>query len=188
MGEPAESVSYEAYLAMLEASEVKLEFVDGVVYAMSGGTVEHARLSMRVGRALGRALEGRPCEVYSSDLKVRVDETNRTTFADATVICGPAEVSAIDRHAITNPTILVEVLSPSTEASDRGDKWRSYQRLSSLREYVLVSQGEPYVEVFEREEGGWRLRTYTAGAEIELPSQALSIPVDAIYHDPTVGA
>ena len=184
MGEAVQKVSYEEYIAMLEASDVKLEFVDGIVYAMSGGTAEHARLSMSIGAELRAALRGSPCAVYSSDLKMRVDATNRTTFADAVVVCGPEKFSEVDRLAITNPTVIVEVLSPSTEASDRGDKWRHYQRLASLQEYVLVSQGEPYIEVYDRGEDGWRLRTYTSGGSIELPSRGVTLSVDAIYEDP----
>jgi Uma2 family endonuclease len=100
------------------------------------------------------------------------------------VICGSEIISSIDPDAVTNPTVIVEVLSPSTEASDRGEKWRHYQRIDSLREYVLVSQGEPYVEVFRRDGDEWVLRTATAGKMLELPSQGVRIAVDDIYADP----
>src|SRR5690606_3098241 len=103
---------------------------------------------------------------------------------DAVVVCGPNRFSELDANAVTNPTVIVEVLSPSTEASDRGEKWRHYQRIPSLREYVLVSQGEPYIEVFRREGDEWVLRSATAGQLLELPSQGVQIPVDAIYVDP----
>jgi len=122
--------------------------------------------------------------VYSSDLKLRIDATKRSTYADVVVVCGPERYSEIDPNAVTNPTIIVEVLSPSTEAADRGDKWHHYQRLASLREYVLASPGQPCVEVFRREGDEWILRTSGAGGVVELPSSGVSISVDAIYADP----
>src|SRR5690606_34141324 len=105
-------------------------------------------------------------------------------YADVVVVCGPEQLAEIDANAIINPTVIVEVLSPSTEASDRGEKWRHYQRIPSLREYVLVSPGEPYIEVFRREGDEWVLRTATAGQMLESPSQGVQVPVDAIYADP----
>ena len=184
MGEPATQTTYAEYLALEAESEVRLEFVDGWVYAMAGGTPEHARLAMSMGAQVSLALSSRGCAVYTSDLKLRIDATNRSTYADVVVVCGPEQVSEIDKHAITNPTIIVEVLSPTTEAADRGEKWRHYRHLASLREYVLVSQGEAYVEVFRREGDEWILRSNVAGGQVELPSQGVSIAVDAIYADP----
>ncbi|MEX1366180.1 MAG: Uma2 family endonuclease [Nannocystaceae bacterium] len=184
MGEPATQATYAEYLALEADSEDRLEFVDGLVHAMAGGTPEHARLAMAIGAQLLVALRTKGCAVYSSDLKLRIDATNRSTYADVVVICGDERSSDIDPNAVTNPTIIVEVLSSSTEAADRGEKWRHYQRLPSLREYVLISQGEPYVEVFRREGEEWILRTSLAGGTLELPSQGISIAVDAIYADP----
>jgi Uma2 family endonuclease len=184
VGDPIERSSYAAYLALEAEAEQRYEFVDGVVYAMAGGTPEHSRLAIGVASELRAALVGLGYAVYGSDLKIRIDATNRTTYADVAIVCGPEVTSAIDPHAITNPTVIIEVLSPSTEASDRGEKWRHYQRLASLREYVLVSQGEPYVEVFRREGEEWVLRTFVAGQSVELPSQGVRVSVDAIYADP----
>ncbi|MBO6940393.1 MAG: Uma2 family endonuclease [Deltaproteobacteria bacterium] len=183
MGEPVERISYAEYLERREASEVRLEWLDGVVYAMSGGTVEHARLSAAAVGELRTALRAHGCAVFSADLAIRVEATDRTTYADAVVVCGPETVSPSDQHAVTNPTIIVEVLSPSTEASDRGEKFRHYQRLESLREYVLISQGDPTIEVFERQGNAWLLRTYGAGDSFVLSSQDVEISVDAIYAD-----
>jgi len=181
MAEAALRATYAEYLELEARSEQRYEFVDGAVYAMAGGTPEHARLMAAVTIALGNALADKRCEVYSSELKIRIEATNRTTYADVVVVCGPASYSSIDRNAITNPTVIVEVLSPSTEASDRGEKWRHYQHIASLREYVLVSQDSPYVEVFRRNGDEWVLRTVTAGQILELASQGAQIPVDAIY-------
>jgi Uma2 family endonuclease len=180
----AQQLTYAEYLELEASSEQRYEFVDGVVYAMAGGIPEHARLAMSLGAALLGALRSKGCAVYSSDLKLRIEATNRSTYADVVVICGPELTSSIDPNAVTNPTVIVEVLSPSTEASDRGEKWRHYQRLPSLREYVLVSPGEPYVEVFRRDGDEWVLRTATAGQMLELPSQGVRIAVDDIYADP----
>jgi Uma2 family endonuclease len=184
MAEAALRTTYAEYLELEASSGQRYEFVDGAVYAMAGGTSEHARLAAAVMAELRTALAAKSCAVFSSDLKIRIDATNRSTYADAVVICGPEIHSNIDPNAITNPTVIVEVLSPSTEASDRGEKWRHYQRLASLREYVLVSQDSAYVEVFRRDGDEWVLRTATAGQMVELPSQGVRISVDAIYADP----
>jgi Uma2 family endonuclease len=181
----AQRSTYAEYLALEASSEQRFEFVDGAVYAMAGGTPEHSRLALAVGAELRSALAPKGCAVYTSDLKIRVEATNRSTYADIVVICGPRRTSSIDPNAIVNPTVIVEVLSPSTEASDRGEKWRHYQRIDSLREYVLVSQDEPYIEVFRRDGDEWVLRTATTGQMLELPSQGVRIPVDAIYADPS---
>ena len=166
---------------MLEASEDKLEFVDGMIYAMSGGTPEHARITMAFGAELRAALRG-SCRVYGSDLKIRIDATNRATFADVTAVCGPLQTSPSDRLACTNPTLIVEVLSPSTEASDRGEKWHAYRRLPSLQLYVLAAQDQPRIEVFARQGTGWSLHVYGPGEHLELTiGPGITLSVDAIY-------
>jgi Uma2 family endonuclease len=184
MAEAALRTTYAEYLEIEASSEERYEFVDGAVYAMAGGSAEHSRLAMSFGAELRAALADKGCAVYGSDLKIRIDATNRSTYADVLIVCGPEVPSEIDRNAIVNPTVIVEVLSPSTEASDRGEKWRHYQHLKSLREYVLVSQDEPRIEVFRRNGDEWVLRTSTAGQMLELPSQGVQIPIDAIYADP----
>jgi Uma2 family endonuclease len=122
--------------------------------------------------------------VLSSDQRIAAEPGQRYVYADAVVVCGAMRSEPDASDVLVNPAVIVEVLSPSTEASDRGEKWRHYQRIDSLREYVLVSQGEPYVEVFRRVGDEWVLRTATAGQMLELPSQNVQIPVDAIYADP----
>ena len=184
MAEAALHTTYAEYLELEAGSEQRYEFVDGTVYAMAGGTAEHSRLALALGGELRSALAAKGCAVFNSDLKIRIEATNRSTYADAVVVCGPDRFSDIDANAVINPTVIIEVLSPTTEASDRGEKWRHYQRIPSLREYVLVSQGAPYIEVFRREGDEWVLRTATAGQMLELPSQGVQIPVDAIYADP----
>jgi len=147
-------ISYAEYLAAESASVTKHEYLRGEVYAMAGGTPTHAGLAMAVGVALSNALAGRSCRVFSSDLRVRVDETDLSTYPDVTVVCGRFESAEIDVDAATNPIVIVEVLSDSTEAYDRGEKFAHYRRLSSLREYLLVSQREPRLEVYSKNDAG----------------------------------
>ena len=184
MAEPAKQQTYAEYLALEAQSEEKHEWCDGLIYAMAGGTLEHSRLSSAVGRELGIALRGRPCTVFDSDLRLRAEATGRATYADVVVVCGERRTHPEDEHALTNPTLIVEVLSKSTEASDRGEKFSHYRRMPSLQEYVLVAQDEVRIEVYRREGDTWVLREYVAGATVELASIDITLPVDAVYHDP----
>jgi len=177
-------VTYEEYLAFERASETKHEYVNGEAFAMAGGSREHARLAGALIAALGRGLEGKPCATFTSDVRVRIEATGRSTYPDVTVVCGKVEASAIDEDAITNPTVLVEVLSPSTEKDDRTDKWAHYRRPPSLREFVLVPSEDPRVEVYCREERGWHYLELTTGT-LELVSIGVGIDLDALYRDPT---
>jgi Uma2 family endonuclease len=186
-GEPVTLTSYADYLALERTAATKHEYVGGRVLAMAGGSPEHARLAGRLARLLGNAIEGRPCAVFSSDLRVRIAETNRATYPDLTVICGRRETAVDDDDAIVNPTIVVEVLSDSTEADDRGEKFAHYRRLASLQEYVLVAQKAQRIEVYRREGDRWMLTEHGPGTIVELPSIGARIPVDEIYRDPLAG-
>ncbi|MAQ17668.1 MAG: hypothetical protein CMN30_23095 [Sandaracinus sp.] len=184
MGEPAERISYGEYLAFERDAETKHEFIDGMVVAMAGGTPEHSRLAMNMGVALMNALRGRRCSAFSSDLRVHIPATGRSTYPDVTVVCDERVTAEVDPDAIVNPTVLVEVLSPTTEASDRGEKFSHYRRLDSLQEYVLVRQDEPRIEVYRREGDIWALRDYGEGQLVELASIDARLDVSAIYADP----
>jgi Uma2 family endonuclease len=177
-------MTYEEYLALERAAETKHEYVNGDVYAMAGGTPEHARLRGRVIHLLTVALGQRPCAPFSSDLRVRVVETRRSTYPDVSVVCGRLETAPDDPEAATNPRVIVEVLSANTEADDRGDKWAHYQRIASLQEYVLVSQDTCRVEVFRREGLRWSYENIDPGAELRLASIEVSIAVSDIYANP----
>lgn len=183
-------VSYEEYLALEAKTETKHEYVAGVVYAMAGGTPEHARLQGRVIRAIGAAIAKRPCEVFPSDLRVRIDATDRSTYPDVTVVCGPMQTSPVDKNAITNPMVIVEVTSEATEAEDRGDKFGNYRRLASLKEYVLVSSRTPHVEVWRKNERGrWELASEAeAGGTAHLESIDARLDIDALYANPLPSA
>lgn len=167
MGEAARKlVTFAEYIAFEEKAETKHEYRNGEIVelggetresAMAGGTLEHARLQLRVAHALCAQLEGRPCEAFSSDARVRVLATGLATYPDLSVVCGNVERDPEHGETLTNPVLLVEVLSPSTEAYDRGDKFHEYKKIPSLREYVLVSSEERRIEVFRRQgDGSWR--------------------------------
>lgn len=126
---PVLRMSYADYLALEASSERKHEYLRGEAWAMAGGTIEHSRLQANIGRELGVALAGKPCVVLTSDAKVRIDETDRSTYPDASVVCGPRLTSPIDRNAIINPVVIVEVLSESTERDDRGEKFDGSARV-----------------------------------------------------------
>lgn len=181
-------MTYAEYLAAEAASPVRHEYLNGEVRARSGRTPEHGALAAAVIGELGAALRGRPCRVYTSDVRVRVVGTGLSTYPDATVVCGQLETAPDDPGAITNPVVIVEVLSDTTEAHDRGAKAAHYRRIPSLREYVLVSQAEPLIEAYRRADGGrWELLEARAGETIELVSLDARLDVTAVYANPLGG-
>ncbi len=178
------TTSFEDYLVGEASSDDKHEWCDGVVYAMSRGTPEHARLTMRIARALGAAL-GKECEVYSPDLMLYVEAANLSTYADVTLVCGAVETKTVRKNgkslgeAVTNPTILVEVLSDATERYDRDGKFQAYKRLASLQEYVLVSQEKPCIEVYKRGDSGWHCVTGGRGDSVSI--HGANVAVNDVY-------
>jgi Uma2 family endonuclease len=182
---PVARMTYAEYVASEAASPAKREFIRGQVYAMAGGTPEHGALAAAIIGELREALRGKPCRVYSSDLRVRIPDTDMATYPDASIICGHLETASDDPNAAINPKLLVEVLSESTEAYDRGSKAAHYRRIPSLQEYVLVAQDEPRIEVYRRnDEGGWVLYEARPGERLELRSIGVSLDVSAVYENP----
>ncbi len=183
---PTPYMSYADFVVFEEKSETKHEWLDGVVYDMSGGTIDHARLKTRVSLYLGIQLMKKRCQVFDADLAVRVVATNLLTYPDVSVVCGSAERDPANRNAVTNPRVIVEVLSDSTEAYDRGVKFAHYRRIPSLREYVLVSQKEPRIEVWRRNASEkWELAEEAlAGQTAQLNSIECALSVDEVYTDP----
>jgi Uma2 family endonuclease len=183
-------MTYAEYLLFEESSAAKHEYLRGEIYAMSGGTPEHAALEAAISAVLRNALEaaGKPCRVYSANLRLRVEATDFACYPDATVVCGKLETSPSDRHAATNPTIVVEVLSDSTESYDRGVKAGHYRRIPSIREYVLVSQHSPLVEVWRKnDQDRWEVASVAGeGESAALASLDIVIDVDAVYRQPPV--
>lgn len=179
-------VSYEDYLAAEVEGGDKHEWLDGVVYAMSRGTPEHARLTANVTSALRAAFRG-DCTVYSSDAMLFVRESGLSTYADASVTCGTVQTHRVVKNgrsigeAITNPVIVVEVLSDRTQDYDRGEKFGHYMRMPSLKAYVLVAQSERRIDVFRRPDHGghWRQEVAAAGQTVELLGRPLAL--DDVY-------
>jgi Uma2 family endonuclease len=175
-------VSAEEYLELERAAEERHELIDGEMFAMSGGTREHSLIAANITGELRAALRPKPCEVLSSDLRIRIEALNRYTYADAIAVCGPPLFLDERRDTLLNPTALFEVLSDSTESYDRGEKFAGYRTLPSLQEYVLVSQKRELVEHFHRQaDGSWLLRVCGAGESVSLPSLACELAVDEIY-------
>jgi Uma2 family endonuclease len=173
--------TYDEYLAYERDSGLKHEFEDGEILAMAGGSRRHNALASRISAAL-EAGRKPGCVAFQSDQRVRVLATGKATYPDASVVCGSIEGDPSDPTGatITNPNLLVEVLSPSTEQDDRGGKWQHYQLIGALREYVLVSQTEPRIEVYRRlEPGGWEYDVFTSG-NVRLATGAV-IDVAALY-------
>lgn len=170
MGVPARlhSYSFRDYLVVEEMSGVKNEYLDGEIYAMAGGSVLHAALSASVLALLHRQLSGR-CQVHTSDLRIRVLATGLATYPDVTVVCGPVETDPENQNTVVNPTLLVEVLSPSTIAYDLGQKFEHYRSVPSLQAVVYVWQDQPRLEVRERAGDGWRT-TVTEGQGVAVIS------------------
>lgn len=179
-------VSFADYMESERDSDVKHEWFDGAVYAMSGGTHEHARLGARMLRLIGNVLDD-DCESYSSDLMLYIAEVRLSTYADGSIVCGPLETITVRKNGksigegVTNPVVIIEVLSDSTERYTREEKFAYYRRLTSLQEYVLVSQDEPVIEVYRRPAEGdvWRPEVARAGGVIMIHGRAIA--VDDVY-------
>ncbi len=171
--------TYDDYLRLLAHSDTKLEYCDGEIFAMAGGTPVHAELAAAMIALLRSALGG--CKVYSSDLKVRIEATGLSTFPDASVVCGELQTSAIDSNAATNPAIVVEVTSRLTEDYDRGDKLSHYKQLRSLQAAFLVSHRRQQVTVVTRTPDGFDVQEVRAGERLHLASPMLDLAVDDVY-------
>lgn len=173
--------SYDEYLAYERDSAMKHEYDDGEILAMAGGSRKHNALASRISAALENARKPE-CVAFQSDQRIRVLATGKATYPDASMVCGPIEGDPADptNATITNPTLVIEVLSPSTEEDDRGNKWQHYQLIASLQEYVLVSQSHPRVERYRRlASGGWEYWDATEG-RVQLLSGA-TLDLDRLY-------
>ena len=174
------------YLTEEELSPVKHEYIDGQVYAMAGASDAHVTISLNLASALRNYLRGSGCRVYMSDMKAHIETTNIFFYPDVMVTCD-ARDKALPNHK-KYPCLIVEVLSESTEAFDRGDKFAYYQSLATLQEYVLINQKRQRLECFCRNaEGLWVLHTYTQGSEVYLASIDFRTSIDSLYEDVAFG-
>lgn len=172
----------EEYLALERKSEFKSEYVNGRIYAMTGASREHNLIAGNVFARLHARLRGRRCEVYMSDMRVKVSQTGAYHYPDVVAVCGEPRFE--DKHVDTllNPTVIVEVLSPSTEAYDRGEKFAHYRRLETIAEYVLVAQDKVRVEHYRRDGEHWVLSEVSnAEGVLVLPSLECELPLREIY-------
>lgn len=181
---PQPRLTPEQYLELERSSECRHEYYNGRVYAMAGGTYHHAMIIGNLGDALRRVLRKRQCSVLSSDMRTRVSPDGLYTYPDVLVICGQPKFGDDRSDMIVNPALIIEVLSPSTEAYDRGFKAEQYRQLETLKEYALVSQNAPHVEVFRRESAGWLLSDYSGiDAACHFASVDVGVALSDIYED-----
>ena len=172
----------EDYLQWEDQQEEKHEYVDGMIYAMAGATENHVSVTDNCTAILRSHLRGKHCKAFSSDMRVNIAAKKIYYYPDILVTCD-------DRDRLTKthksyPCLIIEVLSNSTEAKDRGVKFANYQTIESLQEYVLINQQEQRIEVFRRSDRKfWILQTYTAGEDVELKTINLTIPISSIYED-----
>jgi Uma2 family endonuclease len=169
------------YLAWERLQASKHEYDRGEVLAMAGGSPRHNFLSIAAAAELRAAMRGGPCHVLSSDQRISATPGEKYVYADAVVACGELEMESGTTDVLANPSLIVEVLSRSTESHDRGGKWEAYQRLPSLTDYLLVGQSSVRVEHFQREaDGSWRYRVLGPGEAVALASGAI-VRVDDVY-------
>jgi len=182
--EPRQRMTEEEYLAFERASNERHEYVNGQIVAMSGGTGSHNAVTNSIGAELRVALRGRNCRSYSPDMRVYIPLTERYVYPDASVVCGGAEYKDATKDTLLNPKVIVEVLSPSSEAYDRGDKFAQYRSIPSVKHYVLAAQDKPLLEVFTRlDDGSWIYREYGPGEKASLSAIACELDVDMVYTD-----
>lgn len=179
-------VTPEEYLAFERGSEEKHEYVDGEIFAMSGGTFKHALIAQNIARELDNALLDRPCRVLGSDMRIKAEAVGSYHYPDVSVLCEEPRFEDATEDVLLNPKLVVEVLSESSERYDRGDKFARYRTIESLTDYVLISQTTELVEHYHRLPGddgddAWRYRALRAGDVFELSSLACAIPVARIY-------
>jgi Uma2 family endonuclease len=174
-------ITPEEYFALEEVAEVKSEYCQGEMFAMSGASPEHCLVQTNLTAILHTQLRFRPCRLYSADLRVDVAAAGLYTYPDLSVVCAEPEFDA--HHSLKNPTLLIEVLSPSTEAYDRGKKFDMYRQLESLQQYVLVSQDEAAVHLYtRRDDGRWTFEGFSGlEAVVPLASIGCQLSLSEVY-------
>ncbi|MEM6456573.1 MAG: Uma2 family endonuclease [Acidobacteriota bacterium] len=180
MGLPNRRLSVADYLAHERASAERHEYIDGDLFAMTGASVAHNRIVRNLLTHLHPQLTG-GCEAFASDLRVHVRATDLFAYPDLIVACPPLDLDRDHGDTLRNPTVLVEVLSPSTEAYDRGRKFAHYRQIDSLQVYLLVAQDAPRIERYRRHGAHWRLHDFGPGAQIDLDEVGAAIRLDAVY-------
>lgn len=177
--------SFEEYAEVAALSPSRVEFWEGAIFDMSGGSPRHSAICSNILRVLGTQLRGAPCRAFDANFRVRSITANRATYADVTVVCGALERDPADktRQTVLNPSVLVEVQSPTTEGDDRGPKLDAYKLIASVHAVLLVAQDRSEVTVHERKpDGSWVQATYDRGT-VDLPQIGCRLPLDEVYED-----
>jgi Uma2 family endonuclease len=170
------------YLEIERHSEIKHEYIDGRMVAMSGANEPHVTIAVNVATSLKNQMRGRDCRVYMADMRVKIDPSGRYTYPDVAAVCGERRFEDAEVDTLLNPSVIVEVLSDSTQAYDRGEKFDHYRKIESLREYVLVTQNSMRVDRYELRDGQWVFSALTAAEErLALPSIGCEISLADIY-------
>ncbi|MDD5275730.1 MAG: Uma2 family endonuclease [Methylovulum sp.] len=164
--------SAEEYLALERSASYKSEFYDGQIYAMTGASREHNLITVNIARELSTQLKQRPCEAYVNDMRVKAAQARSYHYPDVAVVCGAPQFEDGQFDTLLNPTVLIEVLSPSTEAYDRGGKFMHYRKIPGLCEYLLVAQDQPSIEHYVRQGDAWLL-TEAVGLEAAVPLDSI---------------
>ncbi|WP_017303174.1 Uma2 family endonuclease [Spirulina subsalsa] len=176
----------EEYLEWEDKQELRHEYIDGEILAMTGGSIPHTKIYLNFYRALYPHLRQRGCEAYVSDVKVKASEKSRYFYPDLVITCDAEDLRS--QQFVKNPTVIVEVLSPGTSAYDRGDKFKYYRQMASLQEYVLVDSESISVEVYKRGEGKmWGYYAYGEGEAIALHSIGFECAIELLYEGVTFG-
>ncbi len=178
-------ISPEEYLEGEKVSEIKHEYIDGEVYAMAGASDAHVTVTGNLYMLLRNHLRGSGCRVYMADMKAQIQRSNRYYYPDVMVTCDARDKDS--EYSKSHSCLIIETLSDSTEAKDRGIKFKDYRRSPSLQEYVLVSQDTMNIDVFRRnEKGRWELHSFVEGEEVEFTSVDFRCDIAAIYEDVTL--
>ena len=183
LAKPVHRLTEIEYLDLERSLESKNEFFDGTMFAMLGGTPLHSQIATNLAAEFRNHFKGKRCVPYNSDLRLKVEATGLFTYPDLSVVCGPLQFAPGTDHTVVNPTLIIEVLSDSTEAYDRGKKFENYRQMPALREYLLVSQKEPRIEQFVRQENEQWLLREAAGweATLALPSLEIKISLAEVF-------
>ena len=184
---PRKRYTEAEYLELEHESDIKHEYHDGEILAMAGASHAHIRISGTINRLLGNQLSGGPCEVYLSDMRVQSTAAKRYFYPDGSVVCGEPELLEDKTATLLNPTVVIEVLSPSTANYDRVEKFRYYRQIPSLQDYVLIAQDRPHIECFSRnaaaaDDDAWTYRdAYGLEASLAIPSIGCTLALAEVY-------
>lgn len=183
MSTASQRLSPQECLALERQAETRSEYFGGAMFAMSGASFEHNIIKENLARKLGNQLEGGPCRVVTSDMRVKVDATGLYTYPDIVVVCSEPEFEDGYFDTLLNPRIVVEILSDSTERCDRGARFRHYRQIPSLKEYVLVAQDRPLIERYAcQSDGSWNLVTFDdPSGTFAFATIAVQIPMTDVY-------